>query len=303
MKWKLINIFLFVLALFNPIYSQQENSEAGIINVITHSAAFLGFCTECAEQAKNLIKYPNSAIENNITGTIDAILIIDENRRVSEVNLLNSLGYGCDKEVIRVSKLLTGFTAGNVKQASSKISYTISYKFKSERGKFSVDVITHDISLSEEQKRHNQRINYDQNFDKVIKESRNENIAYTSPFVITRYILSQINYELTSLERFADYENITLKFQDFDSKDTDILLLFHKNKLYVGNRYRIKGTLKFPLIPVGNDITVIVIKSINDHPHFYFETFETKQNRKFDVNHKRITYSELNKRIEELKIK
>ena len=80
MRQKLINTLLFSL-IISPLYSQEES------NIITHKATNLAFCAECAEQARKLIKYPVPAIENNIAGTINALLIIYENRKVSEVKL------------------------------------------------------------------------------------------------------------------------------------------------------------------------------------------------------------------------
>lgn len=55
--------------------------------------------------SSNLV-YPEEAKENNITGQVRLKYGINYKGDVTEVKVLNSLGYGCDEEAIRIVKLL-----------------------------------------------------------------------------------------------------------------------------------------------------------------------------------------------------
>lgn len=54
----------------------------------------------------NNLKYPIEALKLKIEGTIQVFFIIGNKGKVMEAKALNSLGYGCDEEAVRVIKLL-----------------------------------------------------------------------------------------------------------------------------------------------------------------------------------------------------
>ena len=52
------------------------------------------------------IEYPDAAQKNKIEGQVMARIVIHSNGTVSDIEIISSLGYGCDEEVLRVlSKL------------------------------------------------------------------------------------------------------------------------------------------------------------------------------------------------------
>ena len=51
---------------------------------------------------KDNIEYPKVARENNIEGTVDLLFVVNTDGTVSDVQVLKSLGGGCDKEAVRV---------------------------------------------------------------------------------------------------------------------------------------------------------------------------------------------------------
>lgn len=52
------------------------------------------------------LKYPKEALENKIEGEVEISYDVDGLGRISNVRVLQSLGFGCDEEVIRLVKLL-----------------------------------------------------------------------------------------------------------------------------------------------------------------------------------------------------
>ena len=48
------------------------------------------------------LRYPNSARQNNIKGEVELLLTISEDGTIKTIVVINSLGYGCDEEAIRL---------------------------------------------------------------------------------------------------------------------------------------------------------------------------------------------------------
>lgn len=55
---------------------------------------------------KDHLQYPQSALEHKIEGVVEASYDVDGNGRIKNVKVLESLGYGCDEEVVRLINLL-----------------------------------------------------------------------------------------------------------------------------------------------------------------------------------------------------
>ena len=93
--------------------------------------------------AENL-RYPESALEAKVEGTVIVEYEIDDNGDVSNPHILKGLGYGCDEEAIRLVNLLrfekvknrgvrlkiTSKTNINFRLTKESINYTVSYSHK-----------------------------------------------------------------------------------------------------------------------------------------------------------------------------
>ncbi len=55
---------------------------------------------------KENLKYPKAALENKIEGTVYVKYTISHLGKVVDAKVVSSLGYGCDKEAMRLVKLL-----------------------------------------------------------------------------------------------------------------------------------------------------------------------------------------------------
>jgi protein TonB len=59
---------------------------------------------------KRHLRYPKDAHENNITGRVYVSFVIDENGKVSEIQIMRGLGYGTEDEVTRVVSKMPDWT-------------------------------------------------------------------------------------------------------------------------------------------------------------------------------------------------
>lgn len=75
------------------------------------------------------LKYPKEALENKVEGTVKAKYDVDSSGKVRNVEIVDSLGFGCDEEVIRLISLLKYEKAYN-KGRNVTLHRNLKVKFK-----------------------------------------------------------------------------------------------------------------------------------------------------------------------------
>lgn len=77
------------------------------------------------------IRYPEAAKKDFIQGVVFASFIVEKDGSISDIKIQRGIGYGCDKEVIRVIKSMPTWIPGkNDKGAPVRASVTLPVKFK-----------------------------------------------------------------------------------------------------------------------------------------------------------------------------
>ena len=77
---------------------------------------------------RSRIRYPARAQEAGIQGRVSVRMLIDENGDMSSPSIVQSLGYGCDDEVLRVLRNAR-FTPGRVSGNAVKSWHTLYFDF------------------------------------------------------------------------------------------------------------------------------------------------------------------------------
>jgi TonB family protein len=78
----------------------------------------------------NHIRYPAEAREKGIQGTVVVAFIVDESGKLSDLQVLRSVGGGCDEETIRVVRQMPVWEPGVQNGEKVKVKYTLPVKFK-----------------------------------------------------------------------------------------------------------------------------------------------------------------------------
>jgi TonB family protein len=76
------------------------------------------------------IRYPESAIQENIEGTVKLTFVIEKDGSISQINILRDIGGGCALEAARVVALMPKWTPGMVDGEPVKVRYTLPVRFK-----------------------------------------------------------------------------------------------------------------------------------------------------------------------------
>jgi len=75
------------------------------------------------------IGYPYKAKEEEIEGTVEALVFIDRDGEVLDVQIIKGIGYGCD-EAVKTALLYHRFKPGLIKGQKVKVEIEMSFEFK-----------------------------------------------------------------------------------------------------------------------------------------------------------------------------
>ena len=77
------------------------------------------------------IEYPADATDNGVEGTVDLNFAVDEKGKVYAPKVTNdAIGYGIEKEALRVFAKMPTWTPGKIKGKNVKTKYTLPIKFQ-----------------------------------------------------------------------------------------------------------------------------------------------------------------------------
>lgn len=74
-------------------------------------------------------QYPVEAKENQVTGVVYVSFLVDPNGLIHSPKIIRGLGFGCDREVLRLLSQMPSWKAAQHKGTSIEMSYTLSVPF------------------------------------------------------------------------------------------------------------------------------------------------------------------------------
>lgn len=76
------------------------------------------------------LQYPKDALRNRVEGVVNISFIVEKNGQIGNVKALNSLGYGCDEEAIRLIEQLPQFEPGlDAEGHPMRVKYLLPVRF------------------------------------------------------------------------------------------------------------------------------------------------------------------------------
>jgi TonB family protein len=93
----------------------RESKQDSIYNKIDQQAEFPGGMKEFVKYLRANVKYPAPAQRANISGKVYTQFIVNKDGSASDFKTLESIGYGCDEEAMRVIQSVPKWTPGKHK--------------------------------------------------------------------------------------------------------------------------------------------------------------------------------------------
>ena len=100
-----------------------------VFTVVETMPEFPGGSEEMIKYLGNNLKYPKEAKDKGVQGKVYVNFVIEKEGIVSNVKVVKGVGYGCDKEAIRVVEAMPKWTPGIQKGKNVRVSYNLPIKF------------------------------------------------------------------------------------------------------------------------------------------------------------------------------
>ena len=113
-----------------PEVEEEEIQEAEIFTIVEEMPEFPGGMNKLGEYLAKNIKYPQMARETGIQGRVFITFVVEPDGSVTNVQVLRSLGGGCDEEAIRVVKSMPKWKPGKQRGKPVRVSYILPVNFK-----------------------------------------------------------------------------------------------------------------------------------------------------------------------------
>lgn len=104
--------------------------EPQIYTYVEQMPEFDGGIEELYKYLGKNIKYPPMAQENDITGKVIVQFVVGVDGKISNVEVLKGIGFGCDEEAMRVIKNMPPWTPGKQNGKSVPVYYKLPVKFQ-----------------------------------------------------------------------------------------------------------------------------------------------------------------------------
>ncbi|MCR4848771.1 MAG: TonB family protein [Bacteroidales bacterium] len=113
-----------------PEIEEEDIQEAEIFTIVEEMPDFPGGTQKLADYLAKNIKYPQMARESGIQGRVFISFVVEPDGSVSNVNVMRSLGGGCDEEAVRVVKSMPKWKPGKQRGKPVRVSYILPVNFK-----------------------------------------------------------------------------------------------------------------------------------------------------------------------------
>ena len=113
-----------------PEVVEEEVTEQEVFTIVEEMPDFPGGVAKLSEYLQKNIKYPQMARESGIQGRVFVNFVVEPDGSVSHVNVMRSLGGGCDEEAMRVVKAMPKWKPGKQRGKPVRVSYILPVNFK-----------------------------------------------------------------------------------------------------------------------------------------------------------------------------
>jgi periplasmic protein TonB len=126
-------LIIIVSLCLKGVYAQsteKNNDQSVNVDDLQEKPTFPGGQNAMLAFLGNSIKYPHTAADNGIQGTVIMEFIVSKTGELTDIKVLRSIGGGCDEEAVRVVKLMPKWKPGRHEGKPVNVRYTLPVRFK-----------------------------------------------------------------------------------------------------------------------------------------------------------------------------
>ena len=121
---------LLLLVSVNCGFAQSGNSsENTVFTVVEQPPKFPGGMRAFEDYMATNVRYPAAADAAKVRGKVFVSLIIRDDGRITDVQVLKGIGFGCDQEAMRVISTMPNWEPGNQSGRPVNVKYNLVVPF------------------------------------------------------------------------------------------------------------------------------------------------------------------------------
>ncbi len=127
---EVVDMEVTVETVVEPIVQREEPVvEEQIFTIVEEMPSFPGGEAKMMEYLAKSIKYPQMAIDAQISGVVYVTFVVDKAGKISDVKVLRGIGGGADEEAIRVVKAMPQWKPGKQRGKPVSVQYNLPVRF------------------------------------------------------------------------------------------------------------------------------------------------------------------------------
>lgn len=108
----------------------QPPTEPKVYLVADEMPSFPGGAAAFQQFLKAKIKYPEEALQRNLSGKVHVSFVVDEEGRILNSQIVRGLGGGLNEEALRLVRIMPWWTPGRVNGQPVRVACTLPIEFK-----------------------------------------------------------------------------------------------------------------------------------------------------------------------------
>jgi TonB family protein len=279
-----------------------------IFTIVEEIPTFPGGKKELANYINQNAKYPFSAIDKKVEGTVYVGFVIDEFGNVTNVSILRGANPALDKVAYYLVSKMPKWKSGKLRNNPVPVQYNLPIKF-SLKG---IDRTEKTIAEAKEfeDKIKNVTVVYgntgfntnDKNFKEEFENNKSDStIKSTDISEINRYLFSTSQLGWINCDRFYRDTRPKIEYfvQNSETEETFIKVVFHSVKSIMSG-YPNSGRFSFANVPLGEKITIVAFRTNNDKVLLAIKETTTIKTGETDLKFEPVTMTKLKTEMEKL---
>jgi len=277
-------------------------------SVVEEMPEFRGGNSELKRYIQKNVKYPFTALNDKLEGTVFVRFVIDRFGSVNEIRVSRGLGNILDNAAAYFVSQMPGWKPGKQNGQSVSVSYTIPVKFTIKNADMTEDGVRKSRAYEDKMK----ELKYDEFTDcfmvnkgdladKFNEKVKNDNLHEADMLDFNRYLLSVSQLGWINCDRFTSVNNPQTSFSiKIDDKHQPIAyMVFQRFKAILAGGVN-DGRISFTNVPKGEKVFIVAIKTLNDKIFLAFKETVISDNGESDLDYQPVTFLLLKEKMKKL---
>lgn len=260
------------------ITAQQE-----IFVMVEEMPKFSGGYNDISRFLSSTVKYPQQALEQGVQGTVYVSFVINEKGEVSDPRIVRGVSPDLDEAALNAIRKMPDWTPGKKHGQNVSVLMTLPVRFDLGNNSYGDSTLVWKGNFKE---------SFEKSFtDTTFNKASSGNIMY--------YVFNSTQLGWINCDRFIDVSPKTNYIVKLDKDIDNVRIVFDRYKSAM-DVYPKNGVYTFNNVPVGEKITIVAIKRVNNKPYLAVKQTKTSSQVEKDLLFQPVTMEMLQTEMKKL---